>query len=678
MKQRRAERAFSLLILLVAVFFRLWRLEGVPPGLTHDEANNVHDAVGVLEGVRPFYFPVAQGKEPLYPYSVAALMALLGRSPWVMRLTSVLWGVLMVVMTYGWTRRVFDRATALLTAAGLAVGFWPVSVARMGLRAVSLPALLAVSAYLTWRAMGVTGTESAPPARRRLPPYLLAGGVLGLCLYTYLAARLMPAVPLLFCLYLAFFRRDWWRRVGVGLLTGLLVAAIVALPLFLYLRAHPAAEIRVGQLDRPLRALLDGDPSLLLDRAGEAAGMLSFRGDSFVPYNIPGKPLLGPVMSALFYGGLLIALARWRRPAYMYAVLWLAVGLAPALVTGIEAANLRAVAAQPVVMLFPALALAEAGRFLTSLWADSPERRPRAELALVLSAAVLFSVVAGQTFRDYFIRWADDRDVRVHYHVDLVAIAETLQGYEGEPAAVSTLYPGQYHDPRIVQAVVGAGQETLRWFDGRASLVLPGADAATFIFPSGVPLSPALQPVEGWEYLGRVDLDPDDLTPWFDLYRFEGASAAPPGSRVQLGDQLLFLGARLDAQRLVRGETAELVTRWQVIGQLPADRDGVIFAQVLDSQGRVVAQDDRLDVPSWSWHMGDEFAQLLRLSIPSELQAGSYRLIAGVYTVPDRVDAVLAGHDPDPAMPRLPVLIGGSPAGDVIELPSVEVVADDG
>jgi hypothetical protein len=128
----------------------------------------------------------------------------------------------------------------------------------------------------------------------------------------------------------------------------------------------------------------------------------------------------------------------------------------------------------------------------------------------------------------------------------------------------------------------------------------------------------------------------------------------------------------------VRGETAELVTRWQVIGQLPADRDAVIFAQVLDSQGRVVAQEDRLDVPSWSWHMGDEFAQLLRLSIPSELQAGSYRLIAGVYTVPDRVDAVLAGHDPDPAMPRLPVLIGGSPAGDVIELPSVEVVADDG
>jgi 4-amino-4-deoxy-L-arabinose transferase-like glycosyltransferase len=665
-------------ILLAAAFFRFWELDSAPPGLTHDEANNFHDAAGVLQGVRPLYFPVAQGKEPLYPYSVASLMALLGRSPWVMRLTSGLWGLLLVVMAYAWARRAFDRSTALLTTAGLAVGFWPVSVARMGLRAITLPALFTTAAFLTWRAMEATGTDSAPAARRRVAPYVVAGVALGLCLYTYLAARLMPAVPLLFCLYLALFRRDWWREVRGGLLVALLVATIVATPLFLYLRSHPAAEIRIGQLDRPLRALLDGDATPLLDRTKEAAGMLSIDGDTFIPYNIPGKPLMDPVMSALFYGGLLLALVRWRRPACAYAVLWLAAGLAPALATGIEAANLRAVAAQPVVMLFPALALAEGGRYLVRAWGSRPGRQRSAELVLVVSALILFAITAGLSFRDYFVRWVNDRDVRVHYHVDLVVVGETMRSHVGETTAVSALYPGQYHDPRVVEAVMGTGHETIRWFDGRTSLVLPASGPTAFVFPSSVPLNPALQPMAGLEYVDRVELRSDDLTPWLDLYRRESAPVDLTGPQVRLGDQLLYLGAWLDPVRPTSGATTQLVTRWKVIGQLPADRDAVVFAQILDSQNQVVAQEDRLDVPSWDWHVGDQFVQILDLSLPAGLQAGSYRLITGLYTVSDRVDAVLAGHEPDPTLPRLPVLIDGRPAGDAIELPAVEVAADGG
>ena len=150
----KTECIFLPLILLAAVFFRLWKPDSVPPGLTHDEANNVHDAAAVLDGVRPFYFPVAQGKEPLYPYSVAGLMVLLGRSPWVMRLTSVIWGLLLLAISYAWARRAFDPAVALCTAAGLAVSFWPVSTARMGLRAITLPVLFAASAHLFWLCRG--------------------------------------------------------------------------------------------------------------------------------------------------------------------------------------------------------------------------------------------------------------------------------------------------------------------------------------------------------------------------------------------------------------------------------------------------------------------------------------------------------------------------------------------
>ncbi len=683
----RSEWLWLLLILLAAALLRLWQLDSVPPGLTHDEANNVHDAAAVLDGVRPIFFPVAQGKEPRYPNSVAAVMAGLGRSPWVMRLTSAIWGLLLVAATYSWVRRAFDTEVALLTAAGLAVGFWPVTTSRLGLRAIALPVVFAASAGFLWCVIGRWAREQekarhAGPLRHPVAQYLLSGLALGLSLYTYLAARLMPAVLLAFFLYLLVVRRDVWRRAWRGMLLVLAVAALVSAPLFLYLRAHPSAEIRVGQLDRPLRALEDGDPSLILSRAGETIQMLSFRGDTFLPYNLPGKPLLGPVMSILFYSGLLLALWRWRRPAHAFALFWLAAGLAPALATGIEAANLRAIAAQPVLYLFPALSLVAAGRYVRGRCRKS--QRPGAALlcsnisrALVPAAVALFALVAAMTFRDY-MRWAEDRDVRVHYHVDLVAIADAVRRCPDDVIAISALFPGQYHDPRVVEAVLGGVDNRLRWFDGRGGLVLPAADGVTYIVSPADPIDPLLQAflTPDLTPVYPVTLRPDDFSPGFDVFRWNGSPALPDQPVASVGDQLLLLQAELDPDQARAGENLDLITLWQIAGQLPSDRDAVMFAQLLDSEAGVIVQQDRLDVPSWNWQVGDRFAQLFHLALPGDMAGGSHRVIVGVYTVPDRVDAVLAGHEPDPAVPRLPIAIEGEPAGDYLQL-QVEVLTTD-
>jgi 4-amino-4-deoxy-L-arabinose transferase-like glycosyltransferase len=706
-------RTVLLLILLAAAFLRLWQLDSVPPGLTHDEANNVHDAAAVLDGVRPMHFPVAQGKEPLYPYSVAALMAVLGRSPWTMRLTSALWGLLVVVLSYAWTRRAFGPVIASLTAAGLAVGFWPVSTSHMGLRAITLPALFAVAVYCLWRALdapwglespgrpsnrsAATGANSPERDGMRLTIgrssafYALAGLALGGSLYTYLAARLMPLALGLFFIYLYL----WHRKIAWGLLLTLAVAALVAAPLFLYLHAHPSAEIRIGQLDRPVNALLEGDPGPLLARIGETLPMLSFHGDTFIPYNLPGKPLLGPVMSVLFYAGLALAVWRWRQPAYALALLWLVTGLAPALVTGIEAVNLRAIAAQPVVYLFPALSLHAIGQRLRGLvrsrgvLAQTSARNDPFKRLAVLGGIALFAAVAVLTYRDYFLRWAHDRDVRVHYHADLVAVADYVRGHPGETFVISALYPGQYHDPRVVEAVLGRDDPHLRWVDGRGALVLPGQDAdsaVTFVVPATTPLDPALSAALAPNLIsaGRITVQPDDFNPYFDVYRWQGHNAPLNLPSIQIGAALHFLSADVRTAQagegpasLGPGDTVQVLTLWQIATPPPTDRDAVLFVQVLGSDGRVVAQRDHLDAPSWNWHADDQFAQLFRIPLPADLAPGSYRLIAGVYTTPDRVDAVLTGHEPDPALPRLPVQVDGQVIGDFVELPTLEVIADE-
>ncbi|RMF38830.1 MAG: hypothetical protein D6759_00405, partial [Chloroflexi bacterium] len=294
-------------------------------------------------------------------YNVALTMALLGPTPFAMRLTSAWWGLLLVALTYAWTRRAFDRPTALWTATGLALSFWGVSTSRLGLRAITLPALFTAALLALMADRRRPTADGRSPSVIRCSPfatrYLLPGLLLGLTLYTYLAARLLPAIPLLFGFYLFLTdRRRWWQRWrpwGVSLL----VAALVAAPLFAYLQAHPSAEIRIGQLDQPLRLLLKGDPGPLMAKVYEGLHFFSFRGDGFIPYNIPGRPLFDPLTSLLFYAGLLIALRRWREPAYALALLWLAVGFFPALATGVDAAHLRAIAAQPVLYLFPALTL---------------------------------------------------------------------------------------------------------------------------------------------------------------------------------------------------------------------------------------------------------------------------------------------------------------------------------
>ena len=70
----RWEWGLLVLVLCLAAALRLWRLDSVPPGLTHDEASNGCDAAAVLRGIRPIYFTVGYGHEPLYPYSVALVM----------------------------------------------------------------------------------------------------------------------------------------------------------------------------------------------------------------------------------------------------------------------------------------------------------------------------------------------------------------------------------------------------------------------------------------------------------------------------------------------------------------------------------------------------------------------------------------------------------------------------
>ena len=686
-------RFAPLLILLTAVFLRLFALTDAPPGLTHDEAGHGVTAWAIVNGAREIYFTIGYGREPLYDYLTAGLMTFLGPTYLAGRLTAVYFSLLTVAGLYAWVRRAFDRPTALLAAAGLVAGFWPLMTARQSLRSTLLPALFVLALALFWRALQTTNRQSsiinrqspiaprhssiAPrPSLLATRPFLLPGLLLGLTWYTYIPARALWGVFPALLGYWLLRQRPLLRQAGrrVGLM--LLVMFAVAAPLLLYLRAHAGVEVRIAELSAPLAAALNGDFAPLLRNAWAGLGTLSLEGDPTWRYNLPGRPFLPPLMSLLFYPGLLLSLWRLIAPsplapspprplapsAHLLALAWLLLGLAPVLVTGPEWSVTQAIGMQPVVYLFPALALRRLGDVRLG------GRRLGQRRWAWLAAAGFFAATAVFTARDYFVTWANHPQVRVQYESAMVAAMDYLNAHGTGATAVSTITPGPYHSPALAQMTLRNPAVSLRWFDARDSLLLPAAARSDLLLPGFTPPAPALAAYFAPAVLtATLPLRPDDLDRPLRVYAVDGARMraawqarlTPAPTPVLFGDSVTFLGYELQTPRARPGETVRLATLWQAERPLP---DLVLFTHLRGPDGAPLAQADRLGAPSALWQAGDWFMQLHEFTLPAETAVGAYPLAVGVYT------QTAAG-----AGPRLAIRAADPPA-DSLTLTTLDVL----
>ena len=670
-----------LAILLVAAAFRFYQLGEIPPGLTHDEADHGMDAVAILNGARPVYETVGYGREPLYDYVVAALMPVFGQNYLALRLTSALAGLLLIVVMHLWVRRAFGAPTALLTSTLLAVSFWAVSTDRQALRSALLPALFSASVYFAWRALATSIRAIRARIRVNWLNYGMAGLFMGLSLYTYMAARVLPGVYVLLWFYLLVFHRQVWKQNRLGIVIVVALGIGLSLPMFAYLAANPGSEARLSQLSGPIDRLFAGDPADLLNSVLGALGMFTLRGDDLWLYNIPGRPVLDGVAGSLFFLGVLIAIRRFRRIEYALALFWLLAGIFPSLLTGVTASSLRSIAAQPVVYLLIAIGAIEAMRWL--------ERLGASRLVRALPLAALLAAPAISTAHDYFAVWGQARDVRVAYHTTLFEIARYLDR-AAEPNAVvamSSIYPGRYHDPYSMEMMLDREDLSLRWFTG-SFVDMFGVPHTSLVFPRGqgqarpLPwvITQAVAPVDPVfaglfaahaEKTDAVDLRPDDFNPRFEVYRFDAERAVrdalesatrPPGGG-SFDGVLRLLGYDIRTPQVRPGDTVEVITYWQLTSPVPFEKRAVLFTHALagDPGRPVLAQQDSLDVPLEYLATGDVFAQVHRFAVPPDAAPGMVPLEVGVYVHEDGA--------------RLPVTDEtGSVMGDHVIIGSIEIV----
>ncbi len=613
-------------VLLVALALRAARFGQVPPGLYHDEAYNGIDALAVLQGERPLWFPANNGREPLFIYLVALSVGLFGRTAAALRAPALLLGLLTVPAAAFMGTSLFGRRVGLLTAAVTAVTFWPVHLSRLGLRVVSLPLFVALALGFLWR-----GLRSG-----RLRDYLLAGAFYGLSFYTYLAARFTP-LPLLLLAGLliwpaARLPRPSWK----GLLLSVAVAVLVVTPLAITLARQPQGlGLRIAQVSVFSPAISHGDPwGTLARHLWHTAQAFFIRGDRIPRHNLPWRPIFGPGLGAAFILGTAVALR--RRGAGWFVLVWVGAMLLPTVLAEDAPHFLRAVGVQPVLFVLPALGLDALGRGLASLGTRWGRRFAGYRLGAAAAVLVLAGGLVG-TARDYFGAYAHSPAVYYHFETACRELADRLNGF------LEAEVPGS---PRVVYVSSRLWQQwpALRFLVPASDRVQPvspgsppeadGAAEALLVFQPGEEYLPGLSLLpQGTRIAATCDLyEQGDLEPQPRPYVIMLSATADAGPQEPIAS--LEHGLHLVEAEARRIAPDRLYVRlvWEASEQLSVDY--VTFVQVLRGQTMIGQKDGPPAagyVPSSRWRPGDRIVDEREVALEAPFDPASDRLIVGLY-----------------------------------------------
>jgi 4-amino-4-deoxy-L-arabinose transferase-like glycosyltransferase len=664
-----------LAIILAGFFLRVWRLDEVPPGWRDDELiNSLVISQHVLDGDWAVYYPDASGHEALYHALVACTLAVFGPGVMGIRLVSVMLGTLGVPLTYIVGRRLFGRVVGLAAAAALAVSFWSLMYSRIGLRHISLTVfvLLAFHAFLKgleWRG----GWAETPDRPRR--DFLLAGLFLGLGFYTYFASRGVPLILVAFCAYLAVFKRTVFKRSWCGLLVAFGLAALLAAPLAITLLRQPESEARVEELAVPLVAARNGDYGPLGDHVGRTLGMFHVTGDDEWLYNIPFRPVFGPVGAAFFWTGVIVSIWYAARPIWRarrslpgrtparppgdealeagsaFLVIWWLVGIAPGFVS-VPAASLgHTIVALPATYLLAALPVRFASRLVPRTVGRGRSRwlAPATVLALTM---LLLGSVAARDLPAYFDEWAGRGLVRFLYRADLRAVANYLDAHpEIHDVAISSLLAGPW-DRLALEIEMGSdAAASPRWYNPERAMFLELAGRPALSF-TGFPNVPVLYPERFALLAGETAGD----------YELAAAlpAAAPPDSVACFANGLCLETAAYDPARHALDLTWVLdraldLPEIPLISNPPppgvyAGPRLLVFAHLLDAAGDRLTGEDGLWVDPVALRPGDRFLQQHRFAGAEADAAAAFAV--GLYD-PSTGERLLTAGGRDQVLGRL-------------------------
>src|SRR3989344_1518767 len=354
------ELLIFILIIFMASFFRLYKINTIPPGLWPDEAANGVDALKALDsGDLKIFYPANNGREGLFINLQAVSIKVFGAEPWALRLVSAIIGILTVAGLYLLTRYMFNWRIAAMASFFLAISFWHVNFSRIGFRAIMLPFILVFIFYFLWR-----GLRNGP-----LKEFFITGVLSGIGFYTYFSFRIAPLIGLiLFWNYLSFIKKDFdhskyeyaKNQIFRGFALLVVTTILIALPLLVYFYRNPGDFLK--REGRPISIFGQEQPLKELGLSiVRTLGMFNFTGDSNQRHNISGSPELALPIGLFFLAGFIKEFIHWMRRkhghfsiTHTFLFSWFFVMLLPGFLSTEAPHALRTIGVVPVVMIFAA------------------------------------------------------------------------------------------------------------------------------------------------------------------------------------------------------------------------------------------------------------------------------------------------------------------------------------
>lgn len=407
-------RVLLILILIIAAFFRFYKLDTLPPGLHPDEAANGLDIIRMMDNhdFRVFYNTNGP-REALFFYLQGIFVLLLGFTQLALRIAPAIIGVLTVWGLYLLSKEWLDKNTALLATFFLAVSSWHVQFSRNGFRAIMTPLILVFLFYFL--------TEAVREKKRIY--FILTGAFFALGFYTYLAYIMILPIIFFFIIYLLISKKleflEFLNSQQHNIIISLMAAAIIYLPMATHLFYHPGdflaraggVSILNSEFGNPIQSLVKNTAKALL--------MFNWAGDENYRHNYNGWPMLDPIVGIFFIIGFILTLFRLNQTPYFFAFLWFGFMLSPTILSAEGLPHsLRAVGVIPIVYILSALGFKSFYDYLS----EKINLKEIAQFTLV--AVLIFNLIYGYT--RYFVLWANDPKIAQAYDSDISAMAKFL------------------------------------------------------------------------------------------------------------------------------------------------------------------------------------------------------------------------------------------------------------
>jgi len=300
-----------LLLALTAliVFFRFYRLDGIPGEPFSDHAEKLLDVYDITQGQTHIFFPRNTGREFIQFYWTVFLSWLLGTGLTfiTLKIGTALIGLFTLPYVYLLGKEIGGKRVALFALILAGTSYWLNTISRIGLRFPLYPAFAAPALYYLIRGL----------RRQSRNDFILSGLFLGLGLHGYSPYRFVPFVILLGVGVYLLHRQAAGKRKQTLVMFSILVLAsfLVFLPLLRYAIENPdmfsyRALTRLTGEEQPLPA-----PAWQIFASNTFKAMMMFNyddGEIWV-HSIPHRPALDVVSAVLFVFGYIFLFVRYLR-----------------------------------------------------------------------------------------------------------------------------------------------------------------------------------------------------------------------------------------------------------------------------------------------------------------------------------------------------------------------------